>query len=44
MASKSIQDLQNLLFNFFTSDIFLGVSNYFELDINFFNSVPQKTN
>ena len=39
MASNSIQ---NLLFNSFTSDIFLGVSDCFDLDINFFNSVPKK--
>ena len=42
MASNSIQDLWNLLFNSFTSEIFLDVSDSFDLDINFFNSVPKK--
>ena len=42
MASNSVEDLWNLLFSSFTSDIFLGVSDSFDLDINFFNSVPKK--
>ena len=42
MAPNSIQDFQNLFFSSFTSDIFLGVSDYFHSDFNFFNSVAKK--
>ena len=42
MVPNSIQDQQSLLFNSFTSDIFVGVSDSFDSDLNFFNSVPKK--
>ena len=42
MVPNLIQDLQNLLFISFTSDTFLGVSDPFDSDVNFFNSLTKK--
>ena len=42
MVPNSIQDLKNLLFNSFTSEIFLGVSDSSDPDVNFFDSVPKE--
>ena len=42
MVPNSIQDLKNLLFNSFTSEIFLGVGDSSDPDVNFFDSVPKE--
>ena len=42
MVPNSIQDLKNLLFNSFTSEIFLGVSDSSDPDVNFFDSIPKE--
>lgn len=42
MVPNSIQDLKSLLFNSFTSEIFLGVSDSSDPNVNFFNSVSKK--
>ena len=42
MVPNSIQDLKNLLFNSFTSEIFLGVSDSSDPDVNFFDSVRKE--
>ena len=42
MVPNSIQDLKSLLFNSFTSEIFLGVSDSSDPDVNFFDSVPKE--
>ena len=42
MVPNSIQDLKNLLFNSFISEIFLGVSDSSDPDVIFFDSVPKE--
>lgn len=42
MVPNSIQDLKSLLFNSFTSEIFLGVSDSSDPDVNFFDSIPKE--
>ena len=41
MAPNTLQDLKNLLFNYFHSEDFLGVSDSFDPNVNFFSSVPR---
>lgn len=41
MAPNTLQDLKNLLFNYFHSENFLGVSHSFDPNVNFFSSVPR---
>ena len=41
MDPNSIQDQQNLIFNFFTSDFVLGDSDLFDSDVLFLHSVPK---
>ena len=41
MAPNTLQDLKNLLFNYFHSENFLGVSHSFHPNVNFLSSVPR---
>ena len=42
MVPNSIQDLKNLLFNSFISEIFLGVSDSSDPDVIFYDFVPKE--